>query len=135
MKYLITNKLQNRKYPPDHHGREGFVRLWDYPSISIFSPDLSFTVKWSSQTMIRSSQCFTRTSSKASRCEVCCLMKSCSSLMGTMFFEAAMPVFTGLYSFCQCLISEIVNPSNLSVIAVFVQQKHINGSLLLAQPL
>ena len=28
MKYLITNKLQkNRKYPPGHHSREGFVHL------------------------------------------------------------------------------------------------------------
>lgn len=70
-----------RKYPPGHHGREGFVHLRDYPSISIFSPDLSSTVKWSSRTMIRSSQRFTRTSSKASRCAGCCLIKSCSSLM------------------------------------------------------
>ena len=81
MKYLITNKLQNRKYPPGHHGREGFVRLWDYPSISILSPDLSSTVKWSSQIMIRSSQRFTSASSKVSRCAGCCLIKSCSSLM------------------------------------------------------
>lgn len=44
------------------------MHLWDYPSISIFSPDLSSTVKWSSQTIIRSSQRFTRASSKASRC-------------------------------------------------------------------
>ena len=57
------------------------MRLRDYPSISIFSPDLSSTVKWSSQTMIRSSQRFTRDSSKVSRCAGCCLMKSCSSLM------------------------------------------------------
>ena len=64
-----------RKYPPGHHGREGFVHLWDYPSISMFSPDLSSTVKWSSQTMIRSSQRFTRASSKASRCAGCCFMK------------------------------------------------------------
>ena len=54
---------------------------WDYPSISMFSPDLSSTVKWSSQTMIRSSQRFTRASSKAFSCAGCCLMKSCSSLM------------------------------------------------------
>lgn len=33
---------------------------WDYSSISIFSSDLSSTVKWSSQTVIRSSQRFTR---------------------------------------------------------------------------
>ena len=66
---------------PASQGREGFVRLRDYPSISIFSPDFSSTVKWSSQTMIRSSQRFTRASSKASRCAGCCLMKSCSSLM------------------------------------------------------
>ena len=32
---------------------------WDYSSISIFSSDLSSTVKWSSQTVIRSSQRFT----------------------------------------------------------------------------
>ena len=69
------------KCPPGHHGREGFVRLRDYPSISIFSPDFSSTVKWSSQTMIRSSQRFTKASSKASRCAGCCLIKSCSSLM------------------------------------------------------
>ena len=67
--------------PPGHHGREGFVRLRDYPSISIFSPDFSSTVKWSSQTMIRSSQRFTSASSKVSRCAGCCLIKSCSSLM------------------------------------------------------
>ena len=36
---------------------------WDYSSISIFSSDLSSTVKWSSQTVIRSSQRFTRASS------------------------------------------------------------------------
>ena len=54
-----------RKCPPSHHGREGFVHLRDYPLISMFSPDLSSTVKWSSQTMIRSSQRFTRASSKA----------------------------------------------------------------------
>ena len=47
---------------------------WDYPSISMFSPDLSSTVKWSFQTMIRSSRRFTRTSSKASRCAGCSLM-------------------------------------------------------------
>ena len=76
-----TSSLQNRKYPPGHHGREGFVRLGDYPSISIFSPDLSSTVKWSSQTMIRSSQRFTSASSKVPRCAGCCLIKSCSSLM------------------------------------------------------
>ena len=57
------------------------MRLWNYPSISIFNPDLSSTVKWSSQTMIRSSQRFTRASSKASKCAGCCLIKSCSSLM------------------------------------------------------
>ena len=57
-----------KNYPPGHHGREGFVRLRDYPSISIFSPDLSSTVKWSARTTIRSSQRFTRGSSKASRC-------------------------------------------------------------------
>ena len=57
------------------------MRLWDYPSISIFSPDFSSTVKWSSQTMIRSSQRFTSASSKVSRCAGCCLIKSCSSLM------------------------------------------------------
>mgnify|MGYP007106355984 CR=1 FL=1 len=57
------------------------MRLWDYSPISIFSPDLSSTVKWSSQTMMRSSQRFTRVSSKASKCAGCCLMKSCSSLM------------------------------------------------------
>ena len=71
----------SKEDPPGHHGREGFVRLRDYPSISIFSPDFSSTVKWSSQTMIRSSQRFTRASSKASRCEGGCLMKFCSSLM------------------------------------------------------
>ena len=71
----------SKEDPPGHHGREGFVRLRDYPSISIFSPDLSSTVKWSSQTMIRSSQRFTRASSKAFSCAGCCLMKSCSSLM------------------------------------------------------
>ena len=54
---------------------------WDYSSISIFSSDLSSTVKWSSQIMMRSSRRFTRASSKASRCAGCCLIKSCSSLM------------------------------------------------------
>lgn len=61
------------------------IFLWclegDYPSISIFSPDFSSTVKWSSQTMISSSQRFTSASSKVSRCAGCCLIKSCSSLM------------------------------------------------------
>ena len=52
-----------RKYPPGHHGREGVVHLLGYSSISIFSSDLSSTVKWSSQTVIRSSQRFTRASS------------------------------------------------------------------------
>lgn len=51
------------------------MRLWDYPSISMFSPDLSSTVKWSSQTMIRSSQRFTRDSSKAVRVDLLSLMK------------------------------------------------------------
>ena len=60
------------------------MRLGDYPSISIFSPDFSSTVKWFSQTMIRSSQRFTKASSKASRCAGCCLIKSCSSLMRTI---------------------------------------------------
>lgn len=78
---IIKKIKKNRKYPPGHHGREGFVHLWDYPSISIFSPDLSSTVKWSSQIMMRSSRRFTRASSKASRCAGCCLIKSCSSLM------------------------------------------------------
>ena len=64
-----------RKKPPGHHGREGFVHLWDYPSISMFSPDLSSTVKWSSQTMIRSSHRFTRASPKASKRAGGCLMK------------------------------------------------------------
>ena len=83
-KTYITSCLWYRKYPPGYHGREGFVRLGDYPSISIFNPDLSSTVKWSSQTIIRSSQRFTRASSKASRWKGCCLMKSCSSLMRTI---------------------------------------------------
>ena len=52
-----------------------------YPSMSIFSPDLSSTVKWSSQIMMRSSHRFTRDSSKASRCAGCCLMKSCIEAM------------------------------------------------------
>ena len=43
------------------------MHLWDYPSISMFSPDLSSTVKWSSQTMIRSGHRFTRASPKASK--------------------------------------------------------------------
>ena len=43
------------------------MQEWDYPSISMFSPDLSSTVKWSSQTMIRSSHRFTRASPKASK--------------------------------------------------------------------
>ena len=73
-----------RKYPPDHHGREGFVRLGEYPSISMFSPDFSSTVKWSSQIMMRPSQRFTGASSKASGCAGCCLMKSCSSWMWTI---------------------------------------------------
>ena len=51
------------------------MHLWDYPSISMFSPDLSSTVKWSSQTMIRSSHRFTRASPKASKRAGCCLMK------------------------------------------------------------
>lgn len=42
---IIPRLLLNRNTPPGHHGREGFVHLWDYPSISIFSPDLSSTVK------------------------------------------------------------------------------------------
>ena len=48
---------------------------WDYSSISIFSSDLSSTVKWSSQTMIRSSHRFTRASPKASKRAGGCLMK------------------------------------------------------------
>ena len=51
------------------------MHLWDYPSISMFSPDLSSTVKWSSQTMIRSSHRFTRASPKASKRAGGCLMK------------------------------------------------------------
>ena len=70
----LHNNLTNN--PPGHHGREGFVHLWDYPSISMFSPDLSSTVKWSSQTMIRSSQRFTRASPKASKRAGGCLMRS-----------------------------------------------------------
>ena len=69
----LHNNLTNN--PPGHHGREGFVHLWDYPSISMFSPDLSSTVKWSSQTMIRSSHRFTRASPKASKRAGGCLMK------------------------------------------------------------
>ena len=35
---ISTNSsLENKKSPPGHHGREGFVRLRGYPSISIFS--------------------------------------------------------------------------------------------------
>ena len=68
------NRITNN--PPGHHGREGFVHLWDYPSISMFSPALSSTVKWSSQTMIRSSQRFTRASPKASKRAGGCLMRS-----------------------------------------------------------
>ena len=51
------------------------MHLWDYLSISMFSPDLSSTVKWSSQTMIRSSHRFTRASPKASKRAGGCLMK------------------------------------------------------------
>lgn len=49
--------------------------------ILIFSPDLSYTVKQSSQIMIRSSKRFTNASSKVFRCVDCCLIKSYSSLM------------------------------------------------------
>ena len=82
VQYIPVCRITNN--PPGHHGREGFVHLWDYPSISIFSLDLSSTVKWSSQIMMRSSQRFTGASSRASGYAGCCLMKSCSSLMRTI---------------------------------------------------
>ena len=52
-----------------------------YPSISIFSPDFSSTVKWSSQTVICLSQRLTKVSSNSARSIRCCLMKSCRSLI------------------------------------------------------
>ena len=73
--------MQNRKYPPGHHGREGFVHLWDYLSISMFSPDLSSTVKWSSQTVICFNHRFTKASSNSVSMKLCFLMKSCRSLI------------------------------------------------------
>ena len=45
MEALKPSLMKYKKYPPGHHGREGFVRLGEYSSISIFSPDLSSTVK------------------------------------------------------------------------------------------
>lgn len=100
-----------RKYPPDHHGREGFVRLGEYPSISMFSPDFSSTVKWSSQIMMRSSQRFTGASSRTSGYAGCCLIKSCSSLMRTICASlAAVPTvhFFALLSEFEDLIGNLV---------------------------
>lgn len=57
-----------KKYPPGYHGREGFVRIRVvYPSILIFNPDLSSTLKWSSNTVICLSQRLTSVSSNSVR--------------------------------------------------------------------
>ena len=50
---IIRKIKKNRKNPSPAIMAESGCASMDYPSISMFSPDLSSTVKWSSQTMIR----------------------------------------------------------------------------------
>ena len=74
-----------------------------YPSISIFSPDLSSTVKWSSQTVICLSQRFNKDSSNSERVGTLLLNKilqivdSCNlCISGGNFNGALLALFTEL---------------------------------------
>ena len=44
--------MNKAKNPPDHHGQEGFVRLWNYAPTSMMIPDLSSAVMRSPQMVI-----------------------------------------------------------------------------------
>lgn len=64
--------MNKAKNPPDHHGQEGFVRLWNYAPTSMMIPDLSSAVMRSSQMVICLTQHRTSDSSNSVRWVVCC---------------------------------------------------------------